>query len=129
VGPAARQCRYGRAAYAHCPGAGTVNGTDQINYNGRGLKLVIDVTAISGTSPTLTVTIQGKDPTSGKYFTILASAALNATATTVLTVYPGQAVAANVSANDILPRTFRVIAVVGGTGPSVTATVAASLIV
>lgn len=110
-------------------GLGTVNGADQTNYNGRGLKLIIDVTAISGTSPTVTVTIQGKDPTSGKYFTILASAALNAVATTVLTVYPGQTAAANVAANDILPRTFRVIAVVGGTGPSVTATVAASLIV
>src|SRR4051812_36024262 len=33
-------------------GLGTVNGTDQVNYNGRGLKLIIDVTAISGTSPT-----------------------------------------------------------------------------
>lgn len=109
--------------------AGTVTSADQTNSGARGLKLVIDITAITGTSPTLIVTIQGKDPASGKYYTILASAALAAVATTVLTVYPSQAVSANVSANDILPRTFRVSAVVGGTGPAVTATIGASLIV
>lgn len=110
-------------------GAGA-NGADLVNTNARGLKLVIDITALAGTSPTLTVTIQGKDPVSGKYFTILASAALAAVATTVLTVYPGLTAAANVVANDVLPRDFRVIYAVGGSaGQAVTATIAASLIV
>ena len=109
-------------------GAGTVLSSDQLNPAGSGIKLVIDITAITGTSPTLTVTLQGKDTTSGKYFTILASAALNATGTTVLTVFPSAPVAANVSANDLLPRSWRVSAVVGGTGPSVTATIGASVV-
>lgn len=104
------------------------NGADKVNLNARGLKLVIDITAITGTTPTLTVTIQGKDPVSGKYFTILASAALNAAATTVLTVYPGLTAAANVTANDVLPRDWRVIYAIGGTTPAVTATIAASLV-
>lgn len=108
-------------------GTGTVNGTDQSNPSQRGLHLVIDITAVGGT-PTLTVTIEGKDPTSGKYYTILASAALSAVATTVLKVYPALAASANVAANDVLPSTWRVKAVVAGTTPSVTATIAASLI-
>ena len=104
------------------------NSADQTNPNGRGIKIVVDVTAITGTTPTLTVTLQGKDTASGKYYTILASAALTAAGTTVLTVFPGLVAAANVTANDVLPRTYRVIAVIGGTTPAVTATVGASLV-
>jgi hypothetical protein len=104
------------------------NGADQVNPSGRGLKLVIDITALTGTAPTLTVTIQGKDPVSGKYYTILASAALAAVATTVLTVYPGLVAAANLTVNDVLPRDWRVITAIAGTAPTVTATIAASII-
>ena len=105
------------------------NGTDQTNSNARGIKLVIDITALTGVGPTLTVTLQGKDAASGKYFNILVSAALAAVATTVLEVYPGIANAANVTQGVSLPRTWRVIAVIAGTTPAVTATVGASLIV
>lgn len=73
------------------------------------------------------MTIQGKDPNSGKYYTLLASAALGAVATTVLTVYPGLTASANVVANDFVPRTFRVITAVAGTGPAVTYTIGISL--
>lgn len=108
--------------------AGTVNSLMQQNLDGRGLLLVIDVTAISGTSPTLTVTVKGHDAASDKDFTLLASAALAAVGTTVLTIYPGAAVTANVSANSPLPLEWSVSAVVGGTTPSVTATVGANVI-
>lgn len=110
-------------------GAATVNGADQTNLNGRGVQVVVDITAISGTSPTLTVVIQGKDAASGKYYNLLSSAALNATGTTLLTLYPGAPTTANASSPQVLPATWRVIATVGGTGPSVTATVGASVIV
>lgn len=101
---------------------------DIIDSRAKGLQLVIDITAITGTTPTLVVTIQGKDPASGKYFTILASASLNATGTTVLTVYPGSATTANVSSAMPLPRTWRVSWTITGTTPAVTATIGASLI-
>ncbi|SRR5579885_18738 len=108
---------------------GAGNGsTDYVNGYGRGVKVVINITAISGTSPTLTVTIQGKDPTSGQYWTILASAALTATGTTVLTVYPALTAAANTVANDVLPPNWNLKWVVGGTGPSVTATISAQMV-
>lgn len=103
----------------------SANGLDQQNPTFRGVKVAVDVTAITGTSPTLVVTLQGKDPGSGKYFTLLASASITATGTTVMTVYPGVAASANVSVSDVVPRTWRAISTVGGTGPAVTFTVGA----
>ncbi len=73
----------------------------------RGVKVTIDATAIAAT-PSVVFTIQGKDPLSGQYFTVLASAAVTATGTTVLTVYPGIAASANVAASDVMPTTWRV---------------------
>lgn len=114
------------ALVTHTAASAGVNGADQLNFKARGVKIVVDITALAGTSPTLTVTLQGKDIASGKYYTILASAALAAVGTTVLTVYPSAATAANVSANDYLPANWRVITTIGGGTPAVTATVSAS---
>lgn len=105
-----------------------VNGPDIANTSHRGVKVVVDVTAITGTTPTLVVTIEGKDNASGKYYLLLASASLTATGTTVYTVYPGAPVSGNVSANDVLPKTFRVRATIGGTTPAVTATVGVTML-
>jgi hypothetical protein len=88
------------------------------NYDYRGIDLVIDVTAASGT-PSVVFTIQGYDPLSTKYYTILASAAITATGTTTLRVYPGLSAAANTVANFALPRNWRVNAV-HGEGSSIT---------
>jgi len=98
------------------------------NPIGRGAKIVVDITAISGTTPSLTVIVEGLDPVSGKYYTILQSAALTAIGTTVLPIFPGLAAVANVSVNDVLPNSWRVRYDIEGTTPQVTATVAACLI-
>jgi hypothetical protein len=105
---------------------GTPAKVDQTNYNARGIQVVIDVTAVTAT-PAITVTIQGKDAASGKYYTILASTAIATVTTTVLRVYPGGVVAANASANDVIPRTFA-IDCVHGDADSATYTVGYSLI-
>ena len=105
----------------------SVNGGDLDNMSGIGATVVIDITAISGTTPTATFTVEGRDEVSGKYYTILASAALNAVATTVLRIYPGLTAAANVTASSLIPKTFRVTCTITGTTPSVTATVGVSL--
>ena len=78
---------------------------DQINYNARGLKVFINVTAFSGTS--ITFKIQGKDPVSGVYFDMLTGTAITATGTQLLTIYPGLTAVANTTATDVLPRTWR----------------------
>ena len=101
----------------------TVSAGDCDNTAGSAAVFVIDITAITGTTPAVTFTIEGKDPISNKYYTILASASLTATGTTVLRVFPGATAAANLAANDIIPRTFRVTATISGTTPAVTATV------
>jgi len=82
------------------------------NSDYRGIDVIIDVTAVTS-SPSVVFTVQGYDITSGKYYTLLASAAITGTGTTVLRVYPGCIAAANAVANFALPRQWRVNAVPG----------------
>lgn len=84
----------------------TVSSSDQTNYNGRGVHVVVDVTS-AGTG-SITATIEAKDVLSGKYYTLLAGAAVTTNSTNVYKVYPGITATANVSASDILTRTWRV---------------------
>lgn len=105
---------------------GTPTPFDGVNYNAVGLHLVIDCTSVTS-SPSVTFTIQGGDAVSGKYYTVLASAAIVGTGTTILRVYPGLTAAGNLVASDILPRTWRVIAT-HGNSDSITYSVGASLI-
>lgn len=110
--------------------AGTVNGATQgPNMDGCGVAVVVDVTAITGTGPSVTVTIQGLDQASGKWRTLLASAAISTVSTTTLYVFPGSTVTANAAANAFLPVEWRVIAVVAGTTPAVTATIGANVFI
>jgi hypothetical protein len=101
------------------------NSADQVNYNGRGVQLGINVTALTGTS--FTVAVQGKDVASGQYYTLLTSPAITTTGFTVLTVYPGAPATATLSSPQVLPRTFRVLFT--PTSATVTATIGASVIV
>lgn len=103
----------------------TQTGADQTNYNGRGLHVVLDMTTVGTGSVTLT--IQGKDATSGKYYTLLAGAAVVTNSTNVYKVYPGLPATANVSANDLLPRTWRIL-VTANNANATTYTVGASVI-
>lgn len=103
--------------------AGTVS-TANKTYPGqdglsRGIKVVLNVTAVTGTTPSATVTIQGVDA-AGITFTQLVSAAVTATGTTVLTMYPGLPNTANVMANDVLPKAFNIVLTITGTTPSFT---------
>lgn len=106
------------------------NSTDQSNLGARGIKLFIATGSFGASESTMTVIIQGRDTVSGTYYNILTSASLSASGFTVLSVYPGLAVSANVSANDVLPKTWRVIWTASnwGTGGS-TLGIAAALIV
>jgi hypothetical protein len=99
---------------------------DVTNQGHRGLHLVIDATAAAAT-PSVVFTIQGKDEVSGQYYTILASAAVTGVSTTVLKVYPGITVAANLSVADVLPRVWR-LNVAHADADSLTYSVAGSLI-
>lgn len=93
-----------------CAGCTTgQNGTDQINYNGGKVACTLDMTNVGTGS--VTFTIQGKDEVSGKYYTLLAGVAVVTNVTNVYSVGTGLPVSSNVSANAILPRTWRAITV------------------
>ncbi len=95
-------------------------------YAGKGAHVVLDMTAVSGT-PSITVTIEGKDNVSGKYYPILVSGAITAVSTNVLQVYPGVAETANVNESSFLPTNWR-ITVTHSTTDAVTYSVGASVI-
>lgn len=86
-------------------GARTTLQNVQLSHAGKGGVFIIDITA-DPSSAILTFTVQGIDPTTGKLYTILASAAKNGTGTTILRVFPGATIAANLTANDYLPDNF-----------------------
>lgn len=79
---------------------------DQTNFNHRGIIVVLDMTVVGTGSVTLE--IDGKDPVSGKYYAILTGAAVTTNSTNIYRIYPGLTASANATANDVLPRTWRV---------------------
>ena len=85
----------------------TVNSANITNYNHRGVHIIINVTAITAT-PSVVPTIQGYDPLSTTYYTLLTGVAITATGYTILKIYPGIGAVANAAANDILPNTWRI---------------------
>lgn len=108
----------------HTAASAGVSSANLGTNTGLGLLVFINITAITGTTPTLTVTVKGLiDEAATATYTILASAALNATGLTVLRIYPGLTASANVTANDVVPGFCRVDTVIGGTTPAVTATI------
>jgi hypothetical protein len=104
--------------------AATVVTADQINPQWNRAHVIINVSAY--TSGTYTATIQGKDPVSGVYYTVLTGPAISATGITVLKVGPGFAPLPNAGAGDMLPQTWRV-SLAGASTPSMTFSVSAFL--
>lgn len=85
------------------------------------LRVVVQVTAVTGTTPTLTVAINGVS-FQGYVYPLLTSATINATGTYVLTLSAGATAAAGTSpvGNGVGPSTFQVVLTTGGTTPSYT---------
>lgn len=86
---------------------GSVDSPSQVNKEGQGAHIIIDVTDYPAAA-SITPTIQGKDPASGKYYTILESKPIVALGLTRLTIRPGVTAIEKVSANDQLPVDWRV---------------------
>jgi len=105
----------------------SVDSADFYNADGyRGLHLIIDATA-SAATPSVVFTIQGYSGLGNDYYTILASAAITGTGTTILRVFPGATAANNLVANDTLPPVWRV-SVAAGDADSLTYSVNAALL-
>jgi hypothetical protein len=100
------------------------SGTTGTNHNFRGASIFVNVTAVSGTTPTMTVRLQesfdGGTTWRDVDTTNLQTASITGTGISKLVVYPGVTTAANASLNSVLPRTFRLAWTIGGTTPSFT---------
>lgn len=92
----------------------------------KGMVVTIDCTAVTAT-PSVVFTLSGIDQLSGKVYTILVSAAITATGTTILRIQPSLTVSANLVAKDMVPSKWR-IAPVHGDADSITYTVGVELV-
>jgi hypothetical protein len=85
----------------------TQTSPDLSNLSGNRLVVVLDMTVVGTGS--VTVTINGKDPASGKYYLLLSGAAITTNSTNRYVVGSGSTATANVSANDVVPSTFQIV--------------------
>jgi ABC-type proline/glycine betaine transport system substrate-binding protein len=92
-------------ALASAARTASVSSVDIANNAGKGLHIIFDVTAVATSD--VKVKVEGKDPASGKYYTILEGASVTTITTNIYKVYPGLTAAANLVASDILPKTIR----------------------
>lgn len=114
----------------------TFNGATQVNLNHRGAKIMVLVSAVSGTLPTLTAQLQ-ISPDAGTTWLNYgpASGALTAAGTILIDIYPTNlstsgatpatlttGATQSVFINGSLPRTWRLSYTIGGTTPSFTFT-------
>jgi hypothetical protein len=100
------------------------SGSDQLNVGARGAIFVVNASSVT---TTLTLTVQGKDVTSGQYYQLASFSGLTSGVSNELILYPGVQASAQ-SASGILPRTWRVQIVATGGGSAGATTVGASLI-
>ncbi len=103
-----------------------VASNDIQNTYWRGANVVVNLSTY--TSGTFSPTIQGKDPVSGVYYTILAGTGIATSVGSpfVMKVYPGLVATPNV-ANDVLPRVWR-FSMLGTSTPSAAYSVSCSLL-
>lgn len=85
----------------------TQTGADIVNYNGKKLVVVLDVTS-AGTG-SVTISIQRKDLASGKYIDILVGTAVTTASTNVYRIGQDIPSVANQTALDYLSRVFRIV--------------------
>jgi hypothetical protein len=100
----------------------TTTNSPDFSMGAAGARFFLNISAVSGTTPTLVVKIQVKDPVSGNYVDLLNAvfASQNATGEWELTVYPGITTAANQAVSYVVTSPFRAVATIGGTTPSFT---------
>lgn len=94
----------------------TQTSADLVNAGGSdALHVILDVT-VPGTG-SVTLSINGKDPASGKYYALLTGAAVTTTTTNVYRVGLGITVAANSAANDMVPQTMQIVVTANNANP------------
>ena len=100
--------------------------TDPVASHGaRGIIIYMEVTAVSGTSPTLDCKVQGYDALGDVWHDITGAVFAQKTGAgnDYLTIYPGIGETANEAVSDVIPALIRVHSTLGGSSsPTVTFT-------
>lgn len=101
------------------------------NQYATGGNIVINITAVSGTTPAVVFKLQGQDPTSGTWYDVAdaALASITASGQYKLVVHPAvtPVTGTNAKASNLLPGTFRLAYTITGTTPSFTFSASAEL--
>jgi len=109
----------------------TGNGATITNVGNKGVQILVNMGAVTGTSPTAVIKVQGSTDAGTSWYDIpgATTATLTATGLYGITIYPGIAVTAGVAttgttatASMVIPRTWRIVWTIGGTTPSFTIT-------
>jgi hypothetical protein len=109
----------------------TGNGATITNVGNKGVQILVNMGAVSGTTPTAVIKVQGSTDAGTSWYDIpgATTASLTATGLYGITIYPGIAVTAGVAttgttatASMVIPRTWRIVWTIGGTTPSFTIT-------
>lgn len=103
-----------------------VSSGDRDNSVWRGVVVMVNISTY--TTGTFTPVIQGKDPVSGNYYTILTGTARSTSTGSpfIMRVFPGLTAGSDI-ANDVLPKTWR-LTVTGSSTPVAAYSVGCSLI-
>ena len=107
----------------------TAAGTPGTNHNFAGMTLAVNVTLVSGTTPTMSLKVQISHD--GSTWADLAGAVLpsiTGTGLYMLAIYPGVTPVANAAVSYPLPRIWRCYWTLGGTTPSFTFSTTASYV-
>lgn len=91
----------------------TQTSADITTYNCQGIIVTVDTTVVPGSAPSNVLTINYKDPTSGKYITLLTGAAITGVGTVRYRVDPRLLAVANLVVNDLIGRTIQIVLTCG----------------
>ena len=110
----------------------TGNGATQTNVGNKGVAIVVNMGAVTGTTPTAVLKVQGSLDGGTTWYDIPGATTASLTATGVygITLYPGvptvagtaTTIAGTATCGQPLPRTWRMVWTIGGTTPSFTIT-------
>ena len=103
----------------------TAASTPVASHGARGIIIYMEITAVSGTSPTLDSKVQAYDALGDVWHDITgaAFAQKSGTGSDYLTIYPGIGETGNEAVSDVIPALIRVYNTIGGSStPTVTFT-------
>lgn len=100
--------KYNRSFYQSSARTATPTAISVEDDSVLGIQVVINVTAV-GVTPSVVPTIDGYDPLSDTWYNLLTGAAITATGATVLRVHPDLLAVTNLTAQDFLPKKYRLV--------------------